>query len=229
MATTPKGGPRTVDDPDAKAYALAMRGQRAINEKAHALLDGARDLDWSDVEDRLKQHPGAAESLIPVWGSARGLIADGYEGDMAGVALNGAMLVSYLIPATAVGKGLAKGAVFIAKANTKRAAPYGWKGNVRKWMGEQGHLAPNQHGHHWLIPQNRWGKAVPDAVKNQPWNIKGMPSPEVHWRIEHRVGDKPRFNAAQQYWYGTPAYAKAGKVAVATRGVEVARERKPRP
>lgn len=226
MATTPKGEPRSVDDPDARAYALAMRGQRAINEKAHALLDGARDLDWSDVEDRLRQHPGAAESMIPVWGSARGLIADGYEGDRAGVALNAAMLVSDLVPVTAAAKGVAKGAYFVAKTGTKHAAPYRWKGNVRKWMGKQGHLAPGQHGHHWLIPQNRWGKHVPDVVKNQPWNIKPMSTPENHWRIEHRVGDKPRFNPAQRYWYGTPDWVKAGKASLVGRGAEVARERK---
>lgn len=217
MATTSKGEPRSVPDPDAEAYDATMRRQRALNARRE------------QTEQYLRGHPGAAESLIPVWGSAREAIADGFEGDVAGATLNGALALSDLVVAGAVAKGVAKGAVFVAKEGTKRAAPYGWKGNVRKWMGEQGHLAPGQHGHHWAIPQNRWGKDVPDWIKNQPWNIKAMPSPEVHWRIEHRVGDLPRFNPAQRYWYGTPAGAKAATASAVGHPIAVITDQKAKP
>jgi hypothetical protein len=75
-------------------------------------------------------------------------------------------------------------------------------------MGEKGFLKPRQHRRHWAIPQNGWGKNGPDAIKNQPWNIKPMPDAITHWRLEHRVGDLPRFNLAERYWHGTPAWSK---------------------
>lgn len=214
MAPTTKGGPRSVPDPDAEAYDAAMRRQRALNARRE------------QAEQYLRSHPGDAESLIPVWGSAREAIADGLEGDAAGAALNGALAVSDLFLAGSAVKGVAKGAVFVAKAGTKRAAPYGWNGNVRKWMGEAGHLAKGQHGHHWAIPQNGRGKNVPDWIKNQPWNIKPMPSPEVHLRIHGASGGKPRYNPAQRYWYGTPAWSKVATGSAAGHPIAVATNRK---
>jgi hypothetical protein len=49
---------------------------------------------------------------------------------------------------------------------------------------------------------------VPDAIKNQPWNIKPMPSAEVRGRITGPYKGKPQFNVAERYWYGTPAWSK---------------------
>jgi hypothetical protein len=152
-------------------------------------------------------HPGFAESLIPVWGSGREAVADFQEGNYAGAALNGALAASDLFLAESIAKGLAKGGFYVAK-NVAKKAPYDWDKVVRPWMGEQGFLEAGQHGHHWAIPQNRWGKKVPDAIKNQPWNIKPMPDAITHWRLEHRVGDLPRFNPLERYWYGTPAWSK---------------------
>ena len=164
-------------------------------------------------------HPGFAESLIPVWGSGREAVADFQEGDYAGGALNTALAASDLFLAGALAKGLLKGggkaAFYVARKTTKNGAnrtaknPYDWDDYVRPWLGKDGAmLAPRQHGHHWLIPQNGWGKNVPDRIKNQPWNIKPMPDPVTHGRIHHRYGKQPRFNPAQRYWYGTPAWAK---------------------
>jgi hypothetical protein len=147
--------------------------------------------------------------LIPVWGSGREAIADFQEGNYGGAALNGALAASDLFLAESAIKGLAKGGIYIARGAAKEAAnPYAWKQYVRPWMGKQGFLAKGQHGHHWLIPQNGWGKGVPDWFKNQPFNIKGMPDAVTHWRLEHRVGDLPRFNPAERSWYGTPTWAK---------------------
>jgi hypothetical protein len=161
-------------------------------------------------------HPGFAESLIPVWGSGREAIADFQDGNYGGAALNGALAASDLFLAESIAKGIAKGGFYVARGLAKEAAnPYSWKEVVRPWMGDERYLAKGQHGHHWLIPQNRWGKSVPDWLKNQPWNIKGMPDAVTHWRLDHRVGNLARFNPAERLWYGTPTWAKvaAGDVA----------------
>ena len=203
MAGMPRGEPRSVPDPDGERYDEMIR-QGAL-KKARA------EADESNPPNSVG-HPGFAESLIPVWGSGREAVADFQEGDYAGAALNGALAASDLFLAGSVAKGLAKGGFYVAK-NVAKKAPYAWKSEVRPWMGEQKFLKPGQHGHHWAIPQNGWGKKVPDAIKNQPWNIKPMPDATTHWRLEHRVGDLPRFNPAERYWYGTPAWSKVGTVA----------------
>jgi hypothetical protein len=166
-------------------------------------------------------HPGFAESLIPVWGSGREAVADFQEGNYASAALNGALAASDLFLAESVAKGLAKGGFYVAK-NVARKAPYDWDKVVRPWMGKQGFLEASQHGHHWAIPQNGWGKKVPDAIKNQPWNIKPMPSAEVHGRIAGSYKGKPQFNAAERYWYGTPAWSKVATEALAGHPVAAA-------
>lgn len=51
-------------------------------------------------------------------------------------------------------------------------------------------------------------------LKNQPWNVKSLEQ-ETHRRIHSRFKGKERFNPAQQYWYGSPEWAKAGKGSVA--------------
>jgi hypothetical protein len=154
------------------------------------------------------------ESVIPVLGSGREAMADWHDGDYLGAGLNAALAVSDLFVAGSLVKGIAKGGLYGAKAAMRnprlwREAMSGnWKRDVRPWLGDQKFLKPNQPGHPWLIPQNGWGKKVPGYIKNQPWNIKPMPSAEIHGRIHHPWKGKPRFNAAQRYWYGTPAWSK---------------------
>ncbi|WP_305663983.1 hypothetical protein [Phenylobacterium sp.] len=116
--------------------------------------------------------------------------------------------------------------MFVAAKATKRAAPYGWDGNVRKWMGKKRYLAPYQHGHHWALSRNEGiGRYVPDAIKNQPWNIKPMPSPKVHGRIHGPYAGKKQFNPVQRYWYGTPAWSKVGTVSAAGHPTVAAKEK----
>jgi len=59
-----------------------------------------------------------------------------------------------------------------------------------------------------IVATVRSGEKVPDAIKNQPWNIKPMPRAEVHGRITGPYKGKPQFNALERYWYGTPAWSK---------------------
>lgn len=205
MARMPSGEPRSVPDISDQDYNEMIRRQAANNARA-----AGEPVERPGDGGRIG-HPGELESLIPVWGSGREALADFEDRDYVGAGLNGALAVSDLFLAESVGKGLAKGAFFVAKKTTKRVAPYGWKGNVRTWMGDKNYLKPGQHGHHWAIPQNEGvGKYVPDFIKNQPWNIKPMPSPKVHGRIHGPYAGKPQFNPAQRYWYGTPAWSKVG-------------------
>jgi hypothetical protein len=75
-------------------------------------------------------------------------------------------------------------------------------------MQEKGFIEAGEHGHHWAIPQNQWGKDIPQWIKNQPWNIKSL-DPVMHGRLDHRMGDLPRFSLAERLWHGTPAWFKA--------------------
>jgi hypothetical protein len=62
---------------------------------------------------------------------------------------------------------------------------------------------------------------VPDWIKNQPWNIKVLPDKVVHTRIHSNMPSKglKRFNPAERWWYGTPAWSKAAAASGAGRPV----------
>ena len=161
-------------------------------------------------------HPGVAESLIPVWGSAREAIADEEDGNAAGAAVH--------TIAKAVGKSGLKGAMFVLKgAAGDSAKATAWK-SVRAKMGKHGLLEKYQHGHHWLIPQ-RWEK-VPEAIRNHPANIKGMPSAEIHGRVHGRYKGQPQFGLLGQYWHGAPHWSKAATGSIIGHPVAAATKRK---
>ncbi len=198
QGTPPGGAPPQTSAAGTRPPPTPMTGGPAPQGTDTSLLDQAGQAFSRWQHSKPIGHPGFAESLIPVWGSGRDAVADLQEGDYSGAALKGALAVSDLIPAEAVAGSLEKGAW--------KGGSHAWSA-TRKWLGKE-YLEPGQHGHHWLIPQNGWGKDVPDWLKNQPWNIKGMPSPEVHGRIHGRYNG-PQFNPAQRFWYGTPAWVKA--------------------
>lgn len=217
MANAKRAAVRASQNISRARYDSIQARERAARQAAEA----------QERSPRSVGHPGFAESLIPVCGSGREAVADFQEGDYAGAALNGALAASDLFLAESLAKGLGKGTFYVAENAAKN--PYDWDRYVRPWLGkERAMLAPLQHGHHWLIPQNRWGKNVPDWIKNQPWNIKPMPDAVTHWRIDHRVGALPRFNPAQRYWYGTPAWSKVATGAAVGHPVAAAKARSDR-
>lgn len=167
-----------------------------------ALLFGAPaavlKTDWDE-------HPGFAESLVPVWGSTREAVADWREGDRVGAIANGALALSDLSLASAGAKGLAKGAARGLRGGLLKSAPNNWR-TTRDWLGKRGYFEKGQHAHHWAIPNKGWGARVPDWVKNQPWNLKGMASPELHYGV-HGYGPI-KLNRLERYWHGTPGWAK---------------------
>ena len=155
--------------------------------------------------------PSTLESFIPVVGPAWQAASDLQHRDYLGAAFNGGLAVSDLFLGGEILKGVAKGGgVFHGMAS--RTPPFGWPA-ARKWMKESGFLHPGEEGHHWLIPQNQWGRNIPDWLKNQPWNIMSLDK-VTHGRLRHRMGESPRFNPAQRYLYGTPAWSKAATVSV---------------
>lgn len=205
MARIPPGQPRSVPDPDGEEYDEMLRQEGARRGGRAGQLSSER---------QSVGHPGFAESLIPVWGSGREAVADFQEGDYGGAALNGALAASDLFLAGSIGKGLAKGGLYMIKGPIgKSVAGQEWKA-VRADMGKRGLLEKYQHGHHAFIP--RKATSVPAAVRNHPLNIKGMPTEvrgttgysEIHGRIHGPYAGKPRFSAFERYWYGTPDWSK---------------------
>jgi hypothetical protein len=118
------------------------------------------------------------------------------------------LAVSDLFLTGDVAKAIAKGGWYVVKGPIGEAAyKQTWR-EVRRTLGEKGVLADGQHGHHWFIPQNRWGKNVPDVIKNHPLNIKAMPDAATHMRITGQYKGMPRFNRFDRYRYGTPTWSK---------------------
>ena len=154
--------------------------------------------------------PGFAESLIPVWGSGRAAINDFQGGDYGWAAFNAAVAVSDVFLVGAAAKGVAKGAV--------KLGSHTWNA-TRKWYGQTRGLEAGTPVHHWLIERgSAIGRQVPDAIKNQPWNLMPMRSQAFHNQV-HGWGPDG-FNAAGQLWYGTPGWAKAGAFSTTGHGVE---------
>ena len=141
--------------------------------------------------------PGFWESLIPVWGSGRAAINDFQEGRYGWGVFNTAMAISdvFLIKALYTG---------VLKVGVKSTGKMGWK-SVRSWLGKKGFAKSGQHVHHWLIPQGRWGKYIPNWIKNQPWNLLPMKTNKLH----HLIHSK-RLNIFGRIWLGTPLWVKLG-------------------
>ncbi len=224
------GSPRSVPDPDAERHREAGRRQRAYNDeqerRAGAVARERAGIRLPDVG-----HPSALESMIPVWGAGREALADAHDGNYVQAAGNLAMAVTDVVPAKAALTGLAKGAFKVGGTHVWRNRIWEEE-NTRQWLGRKGHLKPGEHGHHWLIPQNGWGRHVPDAIKNQPWNNYGR-EPVVHGRIHGRYtvdGQKlPRYGPAERVIKGTPPWAGAATVTTPAGGMRAneAGQRKP--
>ena len=62
--------------------------------------------------------------------------------------------------------------------------------------------------HHWFIPNNGWGKYVPNAIKNQPWNLNAIPK-NSHQFIHGNSPIGYKYSALKSIYYQTPNWAKA--------------------
>lgn len=215
--------PRSVPDPDAALHDEAGRQQRAYNDRQAAEQEARREKLLGDRLFTLAASPqvepvsppGPLEALIPFWGSGREAKADSDKGDVLGALFNSALVELDLVPGASFGKAMVKGAIKKSGPFVWRTKPWEEAKGVRQWLSDVGHVEPGQPAHHWAIPQNGWGKAVPDWLKNQPWNIKELDA-VTHGRVHGRYtvdGVKlPQFNALGRYWYGTPDWFKATNV-----------------
>jgi hypothetical protein len=146
---------------------------------------------------------GFWEGLIPIWGSGKQSYHDFKRGCTVGGIVNGALAISDVFLVKAAAESVGKGAI--------KTGSHTWSA-TRKWYGATRDLASGQPVHHWLVPQGGWGKSVPNAIKNQPWNLMpisppaGLSSAEWHQAI-HGVGNYA-LGTLGSLWYGTPAWGK---------------------
>lgn len=75
-------------------------------------------------------------------------------------------------------------------------------GATSSWFAKHYGVEAGQQVHHWLIPRNGWGKIVPNAIKNQPYNLMAM-SKELHQEIHYGL------TLFGKMWFGTPTWFKA--------------------
>lgn len=215
MAQPPRGKPRSESD------------------WARELYDNTTSQDGMDEAGlaHMRRHPDFAESLAPIWGPQREAIADLYDGDYLGTAVNAGLSVADVFLAPSIVRAAwqtgAKTASDLAapaavKAAMKKAselrmggkAPYSWR-NTRDRMLARGDVKPYQEVHHSLIPQR--AKSVPDRIRNHPLNLKVMPEGpegrELHALIHGRYKGQERLNSLQRYIEGTPTWWKAMNLA----------------
>lgn len=222
--------PRPVPDKLKGPYEEVVRRQQAINaqqatseaqRRAAAAgvpptLSGPPMQGAQPPSDRRKfDHPGALESMIPIWGSGKEALADLEDRNYSGAAVNAALAASDVVLAKAILTGLAKGGLKLAGPHAWRTAPWEEPG-MRKWLGQQGFLKPGQPGHHWLLKQS---SNAPDWLKNQPPFIKGTRGNLDHGRMHgpYTQGGVryPPYNPAELLWHETPQWAKAAYVSSA--------------
>lgn len=169
-------------------------------------------IEWVDPLGLDVGAPGFLESLIPIWGSGRQAIHDFQCGNYvwgtvnAALALSDVFLVKSLITA---------GAKVGVEGLVKTSGSHTWDA-TRKWMTREGWRDfPGQQFHHWAIPQGGWGEAVPDVIKNQPWNIMRMTA-EEHTALHQMDGAARVIN-------GTPDWAKVAAADAAGKAANMAR------
>lgn len=216
-----------------QAYGEALRAKldldfpRPSDVAAHGANASYKNLQPNFFETPAAQigHPGTAESFIPVWGPTREAFADLADGNPGSAAFNAGLAVLDLTGVGIVDKALAKGGIYAIKGAVGETASRAKWRTVRREMGDLKILNPHQHGHHWLIPQNGWGKKAPDVIKNHPANIHGMPSREVHGRIHGRYKGKPRYGLLGRYWHGTPHLSKVATGSAAGHTAAAAKEK----
>jgi RHS repeat-associated protein len=171
--------------------------------------------------------PGPVEEWIPIWGSGRAAIDDFQNGRWGWGIFNAALAVSdcFLVGTAvkAIGKLGLKGLVKVGGSHTWDAtSKWATKTGLREYSG--------QHLHHAIIAQNsKLGKLIPEAIKNQPFNLKpvrcheklGLTSQQMHNAIH---GKGPiKFNKAARLWYGTPDWTKRTGLYIGGRVIMVAR------
>ena len=91
---------------------------------------------------------------------------------------------------------------------------------TRTWYRGTRDVSSELQLHHWMIPNGGpIGRMVPNAIKNQPWNLMPL-AKEMHLAV-HGKGPEALGTAGRLY-YGTPQWAKGVAGSTATRVVQTA-------
>lgn len=210
------GQPRSVLDSDAEAYEVMVRlhretlARRAVEAQPKGL--GAIAEPIPHVPDGPVD--AIAAGLAHIFNGPREARKEVEQGYVIRGLVDGATAAADL----EVGGSAANG---VRKGYFKLGGSHAWR-DARKWLGKIGFAEKFQHVHHALVPNRGWGKAVPDFIKNQPWNLKAMESSLDHVRIHSnsRQFGLPQFNSLGQYWHGTPTWWKAANASAAGHSVQ---------
>lgn len=182
-----------------------------MQRRIQSALDTARN---SERSARGIRHPGPWESSIPIIGSGWEAIADFQDGNYAGAALNGAMLVAELSP---LGPGL-KVARLVSAINKTRRAPLLASANTQiRRIRKAANVKPGYEVHH-TIPIKGAGpipattRKTEGLWRNHPANMKILP------RDIHQALHNGQYGPVRQVWHGTNALQKAGAASVTAMG-----------
>jgi len=200
------GHPRSVPDPDGKAYDEMIRRHRQVmarRENAGQLVnEGAGQTDpTAHAPHGLVD--AIAAGAAHVFNEPREARRQIEQGHVVRGLVDGATAAADLELGRSVVRGLRRGSFKLSGSHSLK--------QTRKWLGQKGLAENGQHAHHALVPNGGWGKAIPDFIKNQPWNYKMTETPLHHIRI-HGASRKfglPQFNAVERYVHGTPTWWKA--------------------
>jgi hypothetical protein len=210
------GQPRSVPDSDGKAYDEMIRNHRqmlARRESAGQSLE-ERHQNGPTTDDSRGVVDAITAGIVHVLNEPREARRQVEHGHVVRGLFDGATAAADLEFGRSVVGGIRRGSF-------KLSGSHNWK-QTRKWLGQKGLAEKGQHAHHALIPNGGWGKAVPDIVKNQPWNFKMTETPLHHIRI-HGASRKfglPQFNAVERYVHGTPRWWKAANGSAVGHGVQ---------
>jgi RHS repeat-associated protein len=159
--------------------------------------------------------PKGLEKVIPIWGSGRAAIDDFQNGRWFSGTFNSLLAISDVFLVKSLVTGIVKGGI-------KMAGSHSWSA-TRSYYLKKGFAKPQQPLHHWLIQQRGpIGKYVPNAIKNQMWNLKSFKNASIHMRAGHGktyLGQQG-YNSLGRLIYGTPNWPKFAGTSYGGRGIE---------
>jgi hypothetical protein len=149
--------------------------------------------------------------MIPVWGSGRAAINDFQNGNYGWATFNAAMAVSDVFLVKSIATAGIKGAWKFGSHSWRATRDWYGQRYGGRWF-EKASLPRGVDVHHWLFHRNQGiGRFVPNAIKNQPWNLKVFHTQQLHFNAGHGWWhlDSPPYSRLGQFWYGTPDWTKA--------------------
>jgi len=212
------GQPRSVPDPDGDGYDEMLRQHGAKAGSNTAKRGGAPQPQAKAVTGTQRpptEIDSVAAGIAQILNGPRAARRELEQGHTGRAIVDGATAAADLVWGGLTARGLIKGKLKLKPPFDWRTPPWTEGRGAREWMGDKGFVEKGQPAHHAVIPQNGWGRFVPDAIKNQLANIK--PSDNLtHTRIHSasRKFDLPRFNMLERYWHGTPTWWKAANASI---------------